>query len=216
MTIDLDNIDDDTTLIVMSDHGFTSWRRSFNLNSWLRDNGYLALKNPNLEKDPGFFRNVNWSRTKAYGLGLNGLYLNVRGREKQGTVSPSERDALMDEISEKLLQVIDPWTGEPAITKVYRCDKTYDDLGQLAIGPDIQVGYAKGMRGSNESSLGEMAPEVMSDNMDEWSGDHCMDHEAVPGILLTSRPLQKQATTLKNLAASILAEFGVSEEAARR
>jgi predicted AlkP superfamily phosphohydrolase/phosphomutase len=212
----LDHMDENTTLIVMSDHGFTSWRRSFNLNSWLRDNGYLALKNPNLQKDPGFFRNVNWPRTKAYGLGLNGLYLNMRGRERQGSVSPNERETLIEEIAEKLLQVIDPATGQPAITKVYRCDKVYDDLGQLAIGPDIQVGYAKGTRGSNQSSLGELAPEIFSDNMDEWSGDHCMDHEAVPGILLTSRPLQKRAADLKHLAASILAEFEASGETARR
>jgi predicted AlkP superfamily phosphohydrolase/phosphomutase len=212
----LDHMDENTTLIVMSDHGFTSWRRSFNLNSWLRDNGYLALKNPNLEKDPGFFRNVNWPRTKAYGLGLNGLYLNMRGRERQGSVSPNEREALLQEISEKLLQVIDPATSQPAITKVYRCEEIYDDLGQLAIGPDIQVGYAKGTRSSNQSSLGEMTPEVLSDNLDEWSGDHCMDHEAVPGILLTSRPLQKRAADLKHLAASILAEFEAAGEAARR
>src|SRR5262249_38399998 len=76
----------DDLLVVMSDHGFTSWRRSFNLNSWLRDNGYLAVRNPYLRDDPGNFANVDWSNTRAYGLGLNGLYVNVKGRERNGVV----------------------------------------------------------------------------------------------------------------------------------
>jgi len=211
----LDNIDEDTMVIVMSDHGFASWRRTFNLNSWLRDEGYMALKNPNLEKDPGFFRNVSWPRTKAYALGLNGLYLNLRGRERNGSVSPSEREALLDEISAKLLEVRDPVTGENAVTKVYRCDKFYSDLGQLVIGPDLQIGYAKGVRSSNKSSLGEIEKEFMGDNTDEWSGDHCMDHETVPGILLTNRKLRRPAADLQNLAESILAEFEVLEVAGR-
>lgn len=211
----LDNIDEDTMVIVMSDHGFASWRRTFNLNSWLRDEGYMALKNPNLEKDPGFFRNVSWPRTKAYALGLNGLYLNLRGRERNGSVSPSEREALLDEISAKLLDVRDPVTGENAVTKVYRCDKYYSALGQLVIGPDLQIGYAKGVRSSNKSSLGEIEKEFMGDNTDEWSGDHCMDHETVPGILLTNRKLRRPAADLQNLAESILAEFEVLEVAGR-
>lgn len=203
----LDRMDDDTLLVIMSDHGFTSWRRAFHLNSWLRDNGYLTVRNPHLKNDPGLFQNVDWRRTRAYGLGLNGLYINVRGRERNGIVPPSQREALMDEIAEKLLQVVDPATGERAITKVYQREEYFQDRGYLDVGPDMLVGYAKMTRGSNESALGEIPAEVFTDNEEEWSGDHCMDHEAVPGILLTSRTLRKPAPTLKDLASSILAEF---------
>jgi predicted AlkP superfamily phosphohydrolase/phosphomutase len=199
----------DATIVVMSDHGFTSWRRSFHLNAWLRDEGYLVLKNPNIRKDPGMLLNVDWRRTRAYGMGLNGLFINLRGRERNGIVPPSQKEALLHEIGDKLLQVVDPSNGKPAVTRIYYSDEYYQDHEYLDIGPDMQVGYAKHYRCSNESSLGEVPPEVFSDNTSEWSGDHCMDHTAVPGILLANHPLQKQATSLKNLAAAILAEFGV-------
>lgn len=204
----LDKMDENTRLIVMSDHGFSSWRRSMHLNSWLRDEGYLVLKNPNLAKDPGLYLNVDWSKTRAYGLGLNGLYINLRGREKDGIVDSVDREALIEEIAEKLLEVVDPETGELAITKVYR----RDDLqykAEIEIGPDLVIGYAKGTRGSNESALGEVPKEVFMNNSEDWSGDHGMDHESVPGILFSDQPLVEQATSLQDLAASILAEFGI-------
>ncbi len=204
-----------TRLVVMSDHGFAPFRRAFHLNTWLAQNGYLALKGPYLENDPGFFANVDLARSRAYGLGFNGLYLNLRGRERNGIVDPGERQALLDEISDKLLQVIDPATGEPAITKVYQSDQVYEDRGALEIGPDLLVGYAEGTRCSNESILAEVPAELFKDNDEAWSGDHGMDHETVPGILLTDRPLGKPATSLKDLAGSLLAEFGIAGFPAR-
>jgi predicted AlkP superfamily phosphohydrolase/phosphomutase len=205
----LEAIDERTLLVVMSDHGFASWRRSFNLNSWLVENGYLVLLDPTLEEDPGFFRNVDWSRSRAYGMGINGLYVNLRGREKSGIVEPRDRRALMDEIAAKLLATVDPATGTPALTKVYAREDVYQDVGQLELGPDLQMGFAKGYRGSGKGALGDIEPEVLRDNLDDWTGDHIMDHESVPGVLLASRPLTKAAPTLESLAAAILAELGV-------
>ncbi len=205
----LDRMGAGTTLIVMSDHGFASWRRAFNLNSWLRDNGYLTLIDPERKDDPGFFSNVDWSQTRAYGLGLNGLYLNLEGREKSGIVEPDERDQLLDEIAGKLLATVDPKTGERAVTKMYRSDRTYAHKEHLGIAPDLLVGYAKGTRCSNESALGGIPAEVIVDNKENWSGDHCMDHETVPGVLLVNRPLRTRVTSLQQLAGEILGEFGI-------
>ena len=183
----------DDLLVVMSDHGFTSWRRAVHLNSWLRDQGYLTLLDPNRADDPGLFGNVDWSRTRAYGLGLNGLYLNVKGREKDGIVDPAEREALANEIAAKLLAAVDPGTGLPAITKMYHREQVYHVAGNEDVAPDLVVGYAKGTRGSDESALGGLPREVFVDNTSAWSGDHCMDHETVPGILLSNRPLKRPA-----------------------
>jgi predicted AlkP superfamily phosphohydrolase/phosphomutase len=205
----LDRLGPEDLLVVMSDHGFTSWRRAFHLNSWLRDNGDIVLKNPALKDDPGFFGNVDWSRTRAYALGLNGLYVNLKGREKDGAVEPAAREALMDDLSQRLLAVIDPATGAPAVTKVYRREQVYTIAGAEDVAPDLIVGYAKGTRGSDESALGAMPPDVIVDNTSAWSGDHCMDHEAVPGVLLSSRALKRPAPTLQHLAAALLAEFGI-------
>ena len=199
----------DDLLVVMSDHGFTSWRRSFHLNSWLRDNGYLAVRDPDLTEDPGLFANVDWSKTRAYGLGLNGLYINVRGRERDGIIEPAERETLAREIAQKLLATIDPGTGLPAVTKVYQREQAYHLTGYEETAPDLVVGYAKGTRGSDESALGGLTRDVFADNRSPWSGDHCMDHETVPGILLASRPLRRPASAIQDLAASILTEFGI-------
>jgi predicted AlkP superfamily phosphohydrolase/phosphomutase len=155
--------------------------------------------------------NVDWSRTRAYGLGMNGLYINLQGREKWGIVHPEDKDALMEEITRKLQQTIDPQTGEAPIAGVYRPDEVFEHKEQLAIGPDMIVGYNKGYRCSNESTLGGIPPEAITDNTDWWSGDHCIDREVVPGILLTSRPLKKAAPRLENLAAAVVAEFGIED-----
>jgi predicted AlkP superfamily phosphohydrolase/phosphomutase len=205
----LDTIGDRGLVVVMSDHGFSSWRRSFNLNTWLVENGYLVLLDPTLEEDPGFFRNVDWSKSRAYGMGINGLYVNRRGREKNGTVEPRDRRALMDEIAAKLLATADPVSGLPALTKVYAREDVYHDTGSIEIGPDLQMGFAKGTRGSGKGALGDIEKEVVRDNVDDWTGDHIMDHESVPGVLLASRKLTKPAPSLESLASALLAELGV-------
>ena len=202
----LQRLGPDDLLVVMSDHGFASWRRSFNLNTWLKDEGYLVRAD---RRHGGPLDQIDLSRTRAYGLGLNGLYINLKGREGSGTVEPAQREALVSEIRGKLLQTIDPATGQPAITKVFRREQAYSKAGHDDIAPDLVIGYAKGTRASDESALGELSPRFISDNTSAWSGDHCMDPDGVPGILLTSRRLKKPAGSLQNLAAAILAESGI-------
>jgi predicted AlkP superfamily phosphohydrolase/phosphomutase len=204
----LEDMGDNSTLIVMSDHGFTSWRRAFHLNSWLRDNGYLAVLDPRLEEDPGAFANIDWSRTRAYALGLNGLYVNLRGRERAGIVPAADREPLLAEITTKLLETMDATTEHPAIAKVFARDAVYRGADPQ-IAPDLIIGYARGVRSSNESALGGVPPYVMTDNASAWSGDHCMDPAVVPGILLTNRRLRSPAASLQHLAGAILAEFGI-------
>jgi hypothetical protein len=207
----LRRLGEDGTLIVMSDHGFTSWRRAFNLNTWLKENGYLALIDPERQGEAEYFGNVDWSRTQAYGLGFSGLYLNLRGRERFGSVPPEGRGLLIGEIKRGLLRVTDPKTGEPAITKVYVRDETFQDGEGRADGPDLIVGYAAGVRASDDTALGVIPRELFVDNTEKWSGDHIMDHEAVPGVLFSSRPLRRPARSLKELRATLLAEFGIDE-----
>jgi predicted AlkP superfamily phosphohydrolase/phosphomutase len=202
----------ETTLIVLSDHGFASWRRTFHLNTWLEEHGYLAVIDPAVEHDPGLFQNVDWSRTRAYGLGLNGLYINLRGRERRGIVDPHDRASLIQEIRQRLLETIDPATGRPVVTTVYG-GRQVDAGGHhhhAGIAPDLIIGYAAGTRVSNESALGGLPPGTIVDNTQEWSGDHCMDPSAVPGILLTSRPLKRRVAWLHQVAAAILVEFRIT------
>jgi predicted AlkP superfamily phosphohydrolase/phosphomutase len=198
-------------LVVMSDHGFSSWRRSFSVNSWLRDHGYLALRDSTLKDDPGLFSNVDWSRTRAYGLGLNGVYVNVRGREAHGIVEPEAREPLAAEIATRLVETIDAATGLRPIRRVFRREAAYRSAGSEGIAPDLIIGYEKGSRGSDESALGAVPLEVLVDNLSAWSGDHCMDPDVVPGVLLTSRPLKRPASSLETLASALTAEFGIDD-----
>ena len=204
----LDELGGSGTLVVMSDHGFTSWRRSFSVNTWLEQKGYLAVRDRN-RRDLDFLQNVDWERTQAYALGLSGLYVNLEGREATGIVPPAERTSLVEEISRGLLREVDPATGEQAITRVYPRDRTYTDVGHADIGPDLVIGFAKGVRSSDASAAGAVPAEVLTDNTGAWSGDHIMDHEAVPGVLVTNRPLRLPAGSLQELAAAVLAEFGI-------
>jgi predicted AlkP superfamily phosphohydrolase/phosphomutase len=196
------------TLVVMSDHGFTSWRRSFSVNSWLEQKGYLVVRDRN-RRDLDFLQNVDWERTQAYALGLSGLYVNLEGREATGIVPPAERAALLDEIGRGLLREVDPATGDAAITRVYPRDQTYTDTGHADIGPDLVIGFAKGVRSSDASAAGAVPADVLTDNTGAWSGDHIMDHTTVPGVMLSSRPLRLPARSLQELAAAVLAEFGL-------
>lgn len=206
----LDNMSDDTMLVVMSDHGFAPLRRRMSLNTWLARNGFLTLKNPDLAKDPGLYFNVDWSKTRAYASGLYGVYVNLKGREKDGIVEERDRDAVLQELSEKMLAQLDPATGEPAVNKVYIREDAYNDRGYLDVGPDVVVGFAWSYGGNDESALGGVPQELFEDNTDEWSGDHGMDHETVPGVLFTSRPLKQPASDLRELAPALLAEFGIT------
>ena len=86
----LEYADDETVVLALSDHGFGTYRREFHVNTWLLENGYLALKEGAAQPSASYLTDIDWSRTKAYALGLNGLYLNVRGREKQGIVAPGK------------------------------------------------------------------------------------------------------------------------------
>lgn len=200
-------LDDDDVLIVMSDHGFTTFRRAFNLNTWLRRNGYLnVLRGARGTLD--VFRHTDWTRTRAYGLGLNGLYLNLKGRERYGIVEPAESDQLLDELTQALLAVTDPRTGQRVIDRVYRTDRLYRGA-DARLAPDLLIGYARGYRASWESAAGLIAPDLVRDNTEPWSGDHCIAAHLVPGILVTNLPVTVPDPALIDLAPSILRLYGL-------
>jgi predicted AlkP superfamily phosphohydrolase/phosphomutase len=199
------------TILVMSDHGFGNFGRQFNLNSWLRENGYLFPEDCSSVLSDG---DVDWSKTKAYGIGINGLYLNLKGRERDGIVEPgAEQQQVLADLVSKLEAVKDEDVpGEPSvIRKVYRADAVYSGSA-TALAPDLIVGYRRGYRASWDTSKGLATRDVLSDNTNAWSADHCADAEEVPGILFANRPLNAQGSKpmLIDIAPSILTEFGQS------
>ena len=206
----LEACDRDTTLIVLSDHGFAPFYREFNVNSWLADNGYLVGLQ-DWSEGGNIFENADWSRTAAYGIGFNAVYLNMQGREGAGWVSPAERLSIAHKIAEELRQVRDPDRGARVVDQVYLSDEAYRrQIPDRA--PDLVIGYARGYRCSDASVLGEISGSMVSSNTDKWSGDHCIDREAVPGVLLATKAIGAQRPAIQDVTASVLAEFGVKPD----
>jgi predicted AlkP superfamily phosphohydrolase/phosphomutase len=151
---------------------------------------------------------VDWSKTRAYGLGFNGLYLNMKGRESEGIVDSSDAPGLMDEISRKLESFSDPDGGKRAVLRVFRGEEIYS-RERAAEGPDLVVGYDLGYGCSDESTLGEITEAVIQDNTSRWSGNHLMAPEVVPGVLLLNRKLRADGHDLTDVTATILSYYGI-------
>jgi predicted AlkP superfamily phosphohydrolase/phosphomutase len=79
----------------------------------------------------------------------------------------------------------------------------------VASAPDVVLGYHAGFRASWETVLGTYAADVVADNTDPWSGDHCMYSGDLRGVLLSNRPIASDAPAMTDLAPTILAEYGV-------
>ena len=196
----------DSTIIVMSDHGFASFDRAVNLNTWLAREGFLALDDSRTSGSVEMFAHVDWHRTKAYAIGLNALYVNLAGREKNGIVRPgAERDAVVNTLSARLREFQDADTGKRVVDDVTRIENA-----NSAYAPDIIVGYARGYRGSWETALGAAPPLVIVPNTDAWIADHCIAAADVPGVLLANHAPRIADPRLKDLTVTVLKEFGVA------
>ncbi len=200
-------IDADTAFFVLSDHGFCSFRRGVNVNSWLRCNGYLALQGDR-EESGEYFDGIDWSRTRAYTFGLGGLYLNLRGREPGGIVDPEDAPALKAELIAKLTALRDEETGEIAIQHVYATCAIYHGP-YLDAAPDMILGYSRGYRTSWDAARGKATARVFEDNLKAWSGDHCVDPSLVPGVLFSNLKLDAENPGIEDLAPTALGLFGV-------
>lgn len=196
----------DDVLFVISDHGFASFRRCVNLNTWLMKEGYLVTKNGVSGKD--YFQDVDWSKTKAFAVGLAGLYINRRGRERHGIVSEAEFEPLQKEIARKLEALQDPADSKQAIKQVYLSQQAYRGV-YAEQAPDLIVGYNRGYRVSWDSITGAIESEVFSDNLKAWSGDHHVDPRDVPGVFFSNKNLKVENPHLMDLAPTVLDLFAV-------
>ncbi len=196
-------------LFVMSDHGFKPFRRGVNLNAWLLRNGYLALRE-GADGRQEWFKGVDWSRTRAYALGLGGVYLNQKGREAQGIVAPGqEAKALRRELQTRLTRLPDEAGRGIAINRVFDRDEIYAGPYRDNA-PDLIIGYNSGYRASWDGVTGIAGAEVFSDNVKCWSGDHCIDPACVPGVLFSSLKLAGGvAPSIMDLAPTVLELFGL-------
>ena len=214
----LEHLEPNTTVLIVSDHGFHSWRKAVNLNTWLVQQGYMTLqgqapgekKLADLFGGGTFWENVDWSRTRAYAMGLGQIYFNMRGRESRGIVSPgAEAKQLSDELSAKLLTITDPDDGSRIVSAVYKRDDVYTGP-YLNNAAELQVGMEDGYRVSWQTTLGGSPQGIVYPNMKKWSGDHGgYDFATTAGVLISNRPLTGATASIVDLAPTILKFFGV-------
>jgi predicted AlkP superfamily phosphohydrolase/phosphomutase len=205
-------VGENTAIVVMSDHGFSSFRHQVHLNRWLEQHGYLRLTDSFNRHRYEWLQGIDWSATRAFAIGLNSLYLNVRGREKRGIVSTKQRAALAAKLAQELGTWVDEQTGQKVITQIALREDVYHGPFVDAA-PDIIVGYAPGYRASWDTTTGKVPAKLIEPNIDEWTGDHCIDSRAVPGVLLSNRPLRAREGGLADLTVSVLGYFGVAPSA---
>ncbi len=217
-------VDPDAIFLVVSDHGFSSFRRQININTWLYENGYLALSGRtgtrNLEQlfdrhvtGVTVYSGIDWSRTKAWAMGLGAVYVNVVGREPQGIVMPGEEyDALVRELKEGLEGAVDEATGLHPVYKVYTRDEMYGEYNEEKIA-DLRVANRRNYRVSWQDTLGGLSTEVFEDNDRTWSGDHCsLQPSEVKGIFFMNRKIQVDDPAILDIAPSILSTLGLEPE----
>ncbi len=191
-----------TALFVLSDHGFCSFRRGVNLNSWLRSEGYLTLS----AVSGDYLEGIDWSRTRAYTFGLSGIYLNLEGREAQGIVAAADAGALRKELATKLSGLRD--SNTIAINSAWIASDIYTGP-YLEAAPDLIVGYAEGYRASWAAAVGRVSADVFEDNDKPWCGDHCVDPRLVPGVLFSNLKLTSEDPGIEDMAPTALRLFGV-------
>jgi len=205
----LNRIDEKTLLMVISDHGFAPFRRGVNLNTWLYQNGYLHLKDGRTTSGD-WFEGIDWQKTKAYSLGLAGIFINRKGRESCGTVEEGEEvNRLKYELIGKLTGIVDQEKGEVAIRNVVDTEDMFKGpYRQDAV--DLLIGYNSGYRNSWACATGRVTETVFEDNTRSWSGDHCVDPKLVPGVFFANRKITRNDPGIQDIAPTVLQIFGVN------
>jgi len=208
----LQKIDKEDTVIVLSDHGFATFRRAVHLNSWLRKNGYLELKNQYAEFGAESLTDIDWSKTKAYAIGFGAIYINQQGRERDGIVSPGrETKVLKEGIAQKLKQWVDEKHRKPIVSEVYAREDIF--WGEYASQtPDLYVGFNIGYRASWQTALGAVPKELIEDNLKKWSGSHLFDPNLIPGIIFLNKKITKENPSIYDITPTIMKIIGYDEE----
>ena len=215
----LGRLEPGTAVMIVSDHGFHSFRWSVNLNTWLVEKGYMALhgqapgekKLDDLFGGGTFWENVDWSRTRAYAMGLGQIYVNLKGREGRGIVNPgAEYDALMASIATDLKAMQDPRDGARVVRNVYQRDDIYQGpfFNDAA---ELQVGFEDGYRTSWQTALGGTPPRLIEPNMKKWSGDHgSFDYAITAGVLISNAKPNTSTPRIIDIAPTVLKYFGLT------
>ncbi|UCB45919.1 MAG: alkaline phosphatase family protein [Spirochaetota bacterium] len=203
----METVGEDDIIIALSDHGFDTFRRAVHINTWLRENGYLELKDPYAESGSELLSDIDWTQTKAYAIGFGAIYLNMKGREGDGIVKPDEAEKLKAEIAEKLKDWVDPKYNAKVVSEVYSRDDMFSGKYEKDT-PDLYIGFNIGYRASWQTALGAVPEASIEDNLKKWSGSHLIDPKLIPGVVFTNRKVTKKDPSLYDITPTVLKIIG--------
>jgi predicted AlkP superfamily phosphohydrolase/phosphomutase len=204
-----EQLHEDTLLLICSDHGFTTFKKSFSVNTWLWKNGYMGLvRYPSKDNYGEIFNFVDWSKTRAYTVGFSGIYLNLIGRERDGTVNLSSAQSLKESLIKGLEEFKDPINRERVVKKVYLREEIYKG-NHVENAPDLVIGFMPGYRMSWQSAIGGLTPEIVFPNRKRWKADHLVDPEFVPGVLFSNKKMLADQADITDIAPTIIKFMGL-------
>lgn len=200
------------TVIVLSDHGFNSFRRAVHVNAWLKQNGYLALKDPAAAEGRELLADIDWPKTRAYALGFGAIYINQKGRERDGIVEPGEKtDLLKKEIAQKIALWNDEKYNKKVVNNIYFKEDIFSGK-ENDVFPDLYAGFNIGYRASWQTALGGVPGPLIEDNLKKWSGDHLFDPVLVPGVVFSNRRITKKYPCIRDISPTILKAAGFNDK----
>ena len=204
----LELIDDDTSVIVFSDHGAKKMNGGIAINEWLINEGYLVLE----EKPQGVVPlekvKVNWGKTRAWGSGgyYARVFLNVQGREPNGVIPPAEYEKVRDELIAKISAIPDD-KGKPIATRVYKPQQIYRATRNIP--PDLIVIFGD-LYWRAVGALGLNALHTFENDMGPDDANHAQMGMFIyfdPKRNLGGRELK--GLQLYDIAPTVLTEFGM-------
>jgi predicted AlkP superfamily phosphohydrolase/phosphomutase len=150
---------------------------------------------------------VDWAGTRAYALGLGGIWLNVRGRERLGVPSADDPPALGWRLAEALAGLEDPERVRVTVTSV-RSREERCAGACAAESPDLVVDSAPGDRVSWGTAWGGEGRGIFEDDVRPWNGARVVEPARMPRILFMSGPFRGAGASLLDLAPTIRAALG--------
>ncbi|HEY6333966.1 MAG TPA: alkaline phosphatase family protein [Blastocatellia bacterium] len=207
----LSELDENTSVLIVSDHGARAMVGGICFNEWLIDEGYLVLKSRPQSAVPVEKCDVDWSRTRAWGSGgyYARLMINVKGREPQGVVQPgSEYEQLRTELIEKLSALADH-NGKAMKTQVTRPEEVYTEVRGCP--PDLFV-YFGDLSWRSVGSIWPERPETVY-TFENDTGPDDANHDWHGIFIMRDGPGQQsvraEGLNLKDVAPTVLTLLGV-------
>lgn len=187
-----ERVDANTTLIILSDHGFCTIRKEVYLNQYLREHGWLHLQ-PSQGKAPGIADIA--PSTRAFSMDPGRVFLNVRGREPRGSIEPgAEYERIRSALQEELLEMRDPDTGALMVERVFTREEIYHG-GSFPNAPDLVVAPHRGY-----AFKGALDREQLTYKGDVLIGEHTHDDAM---LYISGHDIVKQSLAMEDVIPAI-------------